>query len=260
MAMVWAVALLKEEPKLPYCLGNNLISHPSEAKSGSCTSSFLAPPPACWAALGVMPTVSEPPGCLLHGLIPLTLHITSRQKRLPWTHYPSDSWCGGVSSTSRLWPFYSSCRWGGFLHKKLPFSLENTCVESFWSGCLLYFSRAHGSHHFYSVSEWWMWVLGTREEGAWPWRALPHAHFPARCGQATKGWLSLEKHFQPQDLPVFSLLWYPVGPENDYSALCPLLGWDPLAHTKPTGSNSFGVNNQRKFCIEKIVFYGEKIV
>lgn len=49
--------------------------------------------------------------------------------------------------------FYSSCRWDGFLHKNFLCSLENTCVKSFWSVCLLCFSRAHVSHHLCSVSE-----------------------------------------------------------------------------------------------------------
>lgn len=39
-----------------------------------------------------------------------------------------------------------------------------------------------------------------------------HGPYPVCCGQETKGWLSLEKHFRPQDLPVFIMLWCPVGP------------------------------------------------
>lgn len=41
---------------------------------------FLLPPPACWAALGVMPTLWEPLGSLLHGLIPYSpQHIQAQE-------------------------------------------------------------------------------------------------------------------------------------------------------------------------------------
>lgn len=82
---------------------------PNEAKSGFCITSFLAAP---YLPAG-QHWVWEPLESLLHGLIPPTHHITPRQKKLPWTRYPSDIWREDVSSAARFgfFLFFLQMRW-----------------------------------------------------------------------------------------------------------------------------------------------------
>lgn len=54
---------------------------------------------------------------------------------------------------------------------------------------------------------------------------------PCMLSMESKGQLSLEKYFKPQDLPPFTLLSHPgehrtVVTEGDSSAQCPHLAWD----------------------------------
>lgn len=171
---VWAetqIALFKEEPQLPYCLGDSLVSCLSQSKSGFCTSCFLTP--LC------LPVRHQLGRCDAHNVrapevtpfiafVPLILHIMSGQKWLSQAQKSSHIWCG-VSEMSlfshslknkTLKHLHSSCRRDRFLPKHFPCSLENTCVKDFCSVCLFYFS---GSHGFCSASEWWAWVRGRSE-------------------------------------------------------------------------------------------------